>query len=115
MTTPERRKGTSFECAIVAYLKDHGFPFAERAYGAGRPDDKGDILGIVGWTIEAKNHKTMDLAGWCSEASAEAINGRSHFWAVIAKRRNRPVDDAYVVISLEQFARLVGEDNAAIA
>lgn len=110
MTSPQRRKGSSFELAIVAYLKDHGFPFAERAYGAGRPDDRGDIDGIAGWTIEAKNHKTIDLAGWCSEASAEAANGtRSPRWAVVAKRRNRPVEDAYVVMSLAQFAHLLAD------
>jgi hypothetical protein len=110
MTSPQRRKGTGFELAIVAYLKEHGFPFAERAYGAGRPDDRGDIDGIPGWCIEAKNHKSMDLAGWASEAAAEAANARCHWWAVIAKRRNRPIEDAYVVMPLAQFARLLAED-----
>ena len=67
-----------FELAIVAFLREHGFPFAERSYGAGRPDDQGDIDGIPGWCIEAKNCKAIDLAGWCAEASTEAANARSH-------------------------------------
>ncbi len=110
MTSPERRKGNAFELAIVAFLREHGFPFAERAYGAGRPDDRGDIAGVAGWVLEAKNHRALDLAGWCSEAAAESANARSHWWAVIAKRRNRPIGDAYVVMPLHQFARLLADD-----
>ena len=112
MTSPERRKGNAFELAIVAFLREHGFPFAERAYGAGRPDDRGDVDGIPGWTIEAKNHRALDLAGWCSEAAAESTNARTHWWSVIAKRRNRPIDDAYVVMPLHQFARLLADSPA---
>lgn len=108
-TSPQKRKGSAFELDIVQYLKEHGFPYAERAYGGGRPDDRGDINGIVGWTIEAKNRKEMDLAGWCSEAAGEATNAHSRFWAVIAKRRNRSIADAYVVISLAQFAALLAD------
>lgn len=110
MTSPQRRKGSAFELQIVAYLKSHGFPYAERAYGAGRPDDVGDVNGLVGWCIEAKNHKSMNLAGWATEAAAEAMNARCPWWAVIAKRRNRPVEDAYVVMPLSQFARLLADD-----
>ena len=114
MTSPERRKGNGFELAIVSYLREHGFPFAERAYGAGRPDDRGDIDGVPGWVIEAKNHKSMDLAGWANEAAAEALNARAHWWCVIAKRRNRPVGDAYVVMPLSQFARLLAEEETHV-
>jgi hypothetical protein len=109
VTSPERRKGTGFELEIVNFLRTHGFPMAGRAYGAGRPDDVGDINGVAGWCLEAKNHKSLDLAGWCSEAAAESANARTSWWAVIAKRRNRPVSDAYVVMPLEQFARLLAK------
>jgi hypothetical protein len=111
VTSPERRKGNAFELAIVAFLREHGFPYAERSYGVGRPDDRGDIDGIPGWTIEAKNQKAIDLAGWCGEAKAEAANSRSHWWAVIAKRRNRPIGDAYVVMDLTTFSRLLADDE----
>jgi len=113
VTSPQRRKGSVFENEIVKFLRDHGFPFAERAYGAGRPDDVGDINGIAGWCIEAKNHKSMDLAGWANEAAAEATNARCRWWAVIAKRRNKPISDAYVVMSLAQFAELMAEEKVA--
>ena len=45
-----KAKGSAFERDVVAFLRDHGHPFAERHYGAGRPEDVGDIDGIPGWT-----------------------------------------------------------------
>jgi len=104
-----KAKGSAFEREVVAYLKANGFPYAERHYGAGRPDDVGDIDGIVGWTLECKAHKALDLAGWSDEAEAERQHGRQRFAAVIAKRRNRPTADAYVIVSLSTFADLVAD------
>jgi hypothetical protein len=105
-----KAKGSAFEREVVAYLRANGFPYAERHYGAGRPEDVGDIDGIVGWTIEAKAHKTMDLAGWIDEAEHERVNGRQRFAAVVAKRRNKPTADAYVIVSLSTFAELLAEE-----
>ena len=105
-----KAKGSAFEREVVAYLRDNGFPYCERHYGAGRPDDVGDIDGIPGWTVEVKAHKTMDLAGWIDEAEAERQHGRQRFAAVVAKRRNRPTADAYVVMSLSTFAELLADD-----
>jgi Holliday junction resolvase len=110
VTSPQVRKGSTFERSVVAYLREHGHPFAERAYGAGRPQDVGDIDGLPGWTLECKAHKALALAGWIDEAEAEGANARRGFWAVIAKRRGKPTADAYVVLPLSVFARLVAEE-----
>lgn len=109
MTSAQRRKGSGFERDVVAYLKAHGHPWAERAYGAGRPDDRGDIDGIVGWALEVKNHRALDLAGWTTEAANEATNGRRPRWAVIFKRRNKATADAYVLLDLATFAELLAD------
>jgi len=105
-----KAKGSAFERDVCAYLREHGFPFAERHYGAGRPDDVGDIDGVVGWTLEVKNCRGIDLAGWSDEAEVERRHGRQRFGAVIAKRRNRPVSDAYVVVPLATFAAVLADD-----
>jgi Holliday junction resolvase len=47
-----RRRGSSFERDIVAFLQAHGFPYAERSYGAGRPADVGDVDGLPGFVID---------------------------------------------------------------
>ena len=105
-----KRRGSAWERDIVAYLKGHGFPYAERAFGAGRPEDVGDIDGLPGFVIEAKAHRSLDLAGWADEAEMERVNARQPFAVVIAKRRNKPTGAAYTVMTLEAFARLVADE-----
>ena len=107
-----KAKGSAFEREVVAYLRDHGHPYAERHYGAGRPEDVGDIDGIVGFTLECKAHKALALADWTDEAERERVNGRQPYAAVIAKRRCKPVAQSYVVMNLAAFARLLADDEA---
>lgn len=104
-----KAKGSRFEREVVDYFRGHGHPHVERAYGAGRPGDVGDLDGLVGWVLEVKCHRSLDLAGWVDEAEAERANARQPFGAVVAKRRGKPVHDAYVVLTLDQFARLLTE------
>ena len=111
MTSPQARKGSQFEREVVAYLRANGHPYAERSYGAGRPDDVGDVDGIPGWALELKNHRALELSTWMTEAEAERVNGRQRFAAVIFKRRNRPTRDSYVLLDLSTFARLLAEDS----
>lgn len=107
-----KAKGSAFERDVVAFLRDHGHPFAERHYGAGRPEDVGDIDGIPGWTLELKNYKAMHLAEWADEAECERVHGRQSFAAVIAKRRSKPIAAAYVVMNLSTFALLLADDES---
>jgi len=105
-----KAKGSAFERAVVDYLKANGFPYCERHYGAGRPEDVGDIDGIPGWTIECKAHKALALAVWTDEAERERVNGRQPYAAVVAKRRNRPNAGAYVIVSLSTFAAMLADE-----
>jgi len=105
-----KARGSQFERDVVGYLRDHGHRYVERAYGAGRSDDRGDLDGLPGYVVEVKCHRAMDLAGFVDEAVREAANvGGAVIPVVIAKRRNRPVADAYAVMRLSDWSRLVGE------
>jgi hypothetical protein len=114
VTNPSKQKGTAFETAVVGYLKSVGFDHVERRALRGNKDC-GDISGIAGWTIETKAEKRIDLAGYMDEAIAEAINadpalvnlGGIPLHCVVVKRRNKPIGDAYAVMSLRQFAHLL--------
>jgi hypothetical protein len=102
-----KRKGTSFETAIVEYLKTNGVPYAERRT-LGGTKDRGDIAGIPGIIIEAKNCKTLDLAGWVTEAETERSNDGADYGAVWAKRRGKSsAGDGYVILTGEAFVRLL--------
>ena len=104
-----RAKGSAWERTVAAYLREAGHEHVERAYGAGRPADVGDLDGLPRWVLELKACRTLDLAGWSDEAEKERANAGTEYAAVIAKRRGKPTGDAYVVMPLSQFARLLAE------
>lgn len=112
MTNRNKAKGSAFERDVVRHLRVNGFPHAERAYGAGRPDDRGDIVGLPGVVIECKNHARIDLAGWLAEAERERVNAGARFGVVVYKRRGCNAAKAYVVMDLATFAGIMREADA---
>jgi hypothetical protein len=109
MANPSKRKGTGFEVAVVDYLKAHGFPYAERRAQRG-VNDAGDISGIVGWVIECKNHRAVDLGPWMNEAHHEAANDGVTRFAVVHKRRQHGTSEAFVSMPLRLFVELLGDE-----
>jgi hypothetical protein len=101
-----RRKGYTWEAAVVTWLRSKGWHGAERA-ASGAPSD---ILGCH-ITIECKSHKTLDLAGWVDQAAKAAAlrPGDRQPHVVVVKRRGKTVSDAYAVTSMEVFAQLLTE------
>ena len=107
-----KRKGTAFESAVVAYLREHGFPYAERRALRGSRD-VGDVVGVVGWVLEIKNHRALDLGPWMNEAHAEAANDGVSRFAVIHKRRQHGTAEAFVTLPLRLFAELLRDESPA--
>lgn len=101
-----RAKGTAFETAVCGFLREHGFPYAERRALRGKRDG-GDLTGMPGVTIECKAEKELNLAGAVDEAEKEAANMSSEWFVAVLKRRMRGVDRAYAVTTLEQYAALL--------
>jgi len=103
----QRAKGTAWETAIVNYLIGEGFVMAERRALAGALD-KGDITGIPGVVIEAKNCKTINLAQFLDEAAEEATNANADVGVAWVKRRGKTSPaEAYVVMSGTTFIELL--------
>jgi hypothetical protein len=109
MANPSKRKGTSFEVAVVAYLREHGFPYAERRALRGTRD-AGDVAGVVGWVLEVKNCKSIELGPWMNEAHIEAANDGVSRFAVIHHRRQHATAEAFVSMPLRLFAELLAEE-----
>lgn len=108
MANPNKAKGSAAERAVAKWLADHGWPDAERRYDAGRHDDRGDIRGVPGVTIEVKNHQRIDLAGWMKELEQEMGNsGDSVGFVVVKKRGTTDVGQWYAVLPVEVIARLL--------
>lgn len=116
MTSSAKRAGSQFETDVLRYLRENGFD-AERLAKAGSLDE-GDVvfrddegLSVV-LELKVRREKTtqLSLGTYLGEAIAEASNydtarGRttSSLPAVLVKRSNKPLDDAFVVLRLKDF------------
>jgi hypothetical protein len=104
-------KGTRWESRLVDFLRPL-HPRVERRAKSGNKD-KGDVAGIDGWVIEAKNCKAVELAKWMDEAAVEASNAGAARYAVVFPRRSHATAKAYAVIPLWLLAELMLPDGAA--
>lgn len=103
-----KAKGTSWEFSIVRYLADF-WPHVERRAQEGSKD-RGDIAGIPGVVIEAKNCQALDLSGWLKEAHKERDNAGVDVGVVWAHRKGKSAAaDGYVIMDGRTFAHLLQE------
>ena len=107
MTNRSKARGTAAESAVVAYLRDHGWPHAERRTLSGA-HDRGDIAGIVGVCIEVKDHREIRLAEFVDEATTEGANAGADIAAAWVKRRGKgSPGEWYVVMTGSTFTDLL--------
>ena len=102
-----RAKGTAWESRIVEALREAGFAGAERrALNGAR--DRGDIAGVIGTVIEAKDCQRTELAAWVDEADKEAANDGARYGVVWHHRRGRSAPAAgFVTMSGHTFLLLL--------
>src|SRR5450631_2749353 len=103
MTNPA---GTKWETRLVRYFVEKGFPYVERRARSGR-NDKGDLAGLPGVCIEAKNVKALNLSGWIDELRVEMSNAGVEQGAVIFPRKSHATGRAYVVMELDTYLELI--------
>jgi hypothetical protein len=107
LSNPAKRKGSQAERDVVAWLKANGFPYADRRV-AGATLDKGDISGVLGVTIEIKNHAKLDLAGWTAELEIEMKNDTAWTGAVLHKRKGKgDVGEWYATMPAKIWIELI--------
>lgn len=84
--------GTAAETAVVRYMRQHGWPNAERRALAGSTD-LGDITGCPGLCVEVKGGKAAevsadaDLAAWFAQTDIETENSRAEIGLLVCKRK----------------------------
>ena len=111
MSSAAKRKGSQAERDVVAWLKANGYPYADRRV-AGATLDKGDISGVLGVTIEIKNHNRLDLAGWTAELEVEMANDGAWTGAVIHKRKGKgDVGEWYATMPAKVWIALLNKAN----
>lgn len=109
MSTPSKRKGSAWELDIVKYLIANGWKHAERRI-AGSNVDKGDIYGIIGCVIEAKNEKKITLSDYMKELEVEMKNAKANTGAAVVKKKGTTdVGQAYAVMPVSVWIQLLKE------
>lgn len=109
MTNRSKAKGTAWESKIVAALNAAHWPHAERRALNGSTD-RGDITGIPGVVIEAKDHNRITLAEFVDQANIEAANACADIGAAWLHRKGHSSPlDGYVVMDGSTFIHLLKE------
>jgi len=119
LSSYNKQKGSKFETDVMKWIRSLGY-FCERLAKAGS-NDEGDLVTIIAgktYILECKNRKKLDLPAFWDEAQVEARNYAkarglpdSPLAFVIVKRRNRSIEDAWVITSLEKWIEQTGKSN----
>lgn len=108
------RAGKQYESDLMRYLREQGID-VERLRLTGT-EDEGDLLVRAPderFVIEAKRTKTLDLAGWVTEARRERENYDKHRgyslvptgFVVVHKARGKGIGQSYVTTTLDEWLR----------
>lgn len=105
MSSKSKIRGTRWESEVRDYLNSAGFETFRPALHGGQ--DKGDIFGLRDWAIQCRDTARIDLAGSVNDGLEQAANKGAPFFAVITKRRRKPVGAAYVTLDLTEFTEIL--------
>lgn len=100
-----RARGRRWQTAVRTWLEEHGHTVHERPAGMDGDDLSVYIDGLA-VSVECKDQARLDLAGWITQATAQAPPNAVP--VVIAHRKGRAaVDDAYAVLTAADLLRLL--------
>lgn len=99
-------RGTAWESALVAFLREHHNPGARRNVQMGARDI-GDIDGYYLHALEAKAEKAITLSDYIAQANREALHAGMPYGCAVVKRRMKGVADGYVVRDVRTDVRLM--------
>ena len=103
---PSKQKGTAYETAVAEWFSDRGFPTHRRASTGA--NDQGDLrIAGMAATVECKNHKAINLAGWVDELVVERRNAAAKIGVLAIKRRGRNAGGSYFVVDAETLIVLL--------
>lgn len=102
-----KQAGTAWESAIRDYLRDRGWPHAERRARTGTKD-QGDITGLIGVCVEAKNTNRIEPASFLDQALEEGSNAGADISVAWIKRRGKTSPEhGYVLMDGATLVRLL--------
>ncbi len=106
MTNPSKARGTRWEVAVAAFLRDAGFTEVYRMAPAGE-FDTGDLGGIPQVAFECRDRNRLTLSENVDDADERAYNKGADYGVTVMKRRGRSTGEAYVAMSLATFVLIL--------
>lgn len=88
-----RRRGADAERRVVAWLREHGWPGAERAVRTGYRTatragaDPGDIIGTPGLVWQVKDCAREQVDAWLAETEEQAEAAGADYGLLVVRRR----------------------------
>lgn len=102
-----RRKGHTTEAAVAAYLREHGWPHAERRGGG---FGGSDIVGTPGITWEVKNQAGLRLGEWVDQMTGAQDDASDRHGVLIVKRKGTTdPGEWFAVMQLDGLLDLLAE------
>lgn len=118
MVNRPKDKGTSAESMLAAYLRENGWPWAERRALNGSTD-KGDITGCPGlvWEVKYTSGK-IKMAEWIGETIQEQANAGADHGILVVKYRGvgeRNMDKWIAAMRRPEFQRLASSLTSGVS
>jgi hypothetical protein len=108
MSAYSRSKGNRWEQQVAAWLNTRGYAAITSRNARGGSQQGVDIITDLPVSVEAKNCKRWDLAGWVDQAVEQADHTAPG--AVFIKRPGKAdPGDGYVVMRADDFVDLVAD------
>ena len=111
MPNANKRKGTAWESAVRDFINSVRVNRATRVAQAGA--DEGDVHVNGMFALQCKDVAASNYSKWVKDAAEQAKAARLPFSAVVHKRRQRKVGEAYVVMSLDTFTDIAARLEVA--
>lgn len=119
MTKANRDRGVVTERALAKFLREHGFPHAERAVKTGvttidrKVVDPGDITGTPGLVWQAKALKPLtraenEVPAWMLETEEQRAGANADLGVLVVRRDQRVAEQWFAFVPLVDLYRLRG-------
>lgn len=92
MPTANAIKGAATERMVVKYLREQGFPSADRRLREGRNDDQGDIDGVPLTTIQVKYVAQNRYAMWVVDTVRQRDRAGNPLCLLVRRVPRKPVE-----------------------
>lgn len=111
MTKTHTDRGKVTERMLAIYLREHGFPNAERAVRTGvrtpgrEVVDPGDITGTPGLVWQSKSLRPITAAensvlGWMRETDEQRLGASADLGILVVRRDRRPAEEWFAYLPL---------------